>query len=202
MNSENNQITAIGKFTGGFTYSHEVFGERFYQIILKVNRFSGTTDLLPVIISERILDISQDYSGQSIKITGQLRTYNFHEGEKNRVQIFIFAQDIEFLQEDESPARNNDVYLNGFICKPPVFRTTPLGREICDLLIAVNRAYGKSDYIPSIAWGRTARYLSGKKVGSPVTLLGRFQSREYVKYDENGQEETHTAYEFSTMKLI
>lgn len=198
MNSKTNQLLLTGKLINGFTYSHEICGEGFYRTTLKVKRLSGNVDLLPVMISERLIDIRGTYD-ETVQITGQLRSYNRDTEEKHHLELFVFVQDIIEIAGD--PEEINDVFLDGFLCKPPVYRETPLGREITDLLIAVNRGYGKSDYIPSIAWGRNARYLSGWKVGDRIQVQGRFQSREYIKCTEDGRKETRTAYELSIRSI-
>lgn len=198
MNNRTNQLLLTGKLINDFTYSHEICGEHFYRTTLKAQRLSGNADLLPIMISERLIDITRSYK-ETVQITGQLRSYNYHTKEKHHLKLFAFVQDIKIPSAD--PDDINEIILDGFICKPPVYRETPLGREITDLLIAVNREYGKSDYIPSIAWGRNARYLSGWGVGDRIQVQGRFQSREYDKYTEDGRKETHTAYELSIRSI-
>lgn len=199
--NENNKVTVIGKIAEGFTYSHEVYGEGFYMTSLKVNRLSDQVDMIPVMISERLVDVSQDYIGETVEITGQFRSYNYHEGTKNRLILSVFAREIRFIDEFNDYTKTNQIYLNGYVCKTPGYRKTPLGREITDLLVAVNRPYGKSDYIPCIAWGRNARYAAGFSVGSNIELWGRVQSREYTKIIGENQNEKRVAYEVSVSKL-
>lgn len=199
--SENNKVSVIGKIADGFTFSHEVYGEGFYMTYLKVSRLSDQIDMVPVMISERLVDVNQDYMGQTVEIVGQFRSYNYHEGSRNRLILSVFAREIYFIDEFTDYTKTNQIYLNGYICKTPGYRKTPLGREITDLLIAVNRPYGKSDYIPCIAWGRNARYAAGFSVGSNVELWGRVQSREYTKNVGENQSEKRVAYEVSVSKL-
>ena len=168
---------------------------------LLVRRLSSSNDRIPVMVSERLLDVREDYTGRCIMVTGQFRSYNRHEEQKNRLVLSVFAREIEFVEEEPDGARTNHILLEGYMCKRPVYRKTPLGREIADLLLAVNRPYGKSDYIPCICWGRNARYASGFEVGEHVRILGRIQSREYVKKLSETETETRTAYEVSVSKL-
>ena len=155
---ENNQVVVIGEIVGDFVYSHEIFGEGFYMVDLLVPRLSDSSDVIPVMVSERLLNVDEDYKGYKIAVTGQFRSYNRHEEKKNRLILSVFAREVEFIEQVEESAKSNQIYLDGFICKEPIYRKTPLGREIADLLIAVNRPYGKSDYIPCICWGRNARF--------------------------------------------
>ena len=198
---ENNQVSIMGKIDTGFTFSHQVFGEGFYTMELLVRRLSDSEDRIPVMVSERLLDITQDYTGQYIEIHGQFRSYNRHEEKHNRLVLSVFAREVNFVEEQDESLPVNQIFLDGFICKPPVYRKTPLGREIADMLLAVNRPYSKSDYIPCICWGRNARYASGFEVGEHVQLLGRIQSREYVKRLSETETEKRTAYEVSVSKL-
>ena len=198
---ENNQVSIMGKIDTGFTFSHQVFGEGFYTMELLVRRLSDSEDRIPVMVSERLLDITQDYTGQYIEIHGQFRSYNRHEEKHNRLVLSVFAREVNFVEEQDETAPVNQIFLDGYICKQPVYRKTPLGREIADLLLAVNRPYGKSDYIPCICWGRNARYASGFEVGEHVQLLGRIQSREYVKRISDTETEKRVAYEVSVSKL-
>ena len=198
---ENNQVWIIGKIATGFTFSHQVFGEGFYTMELLVKRLSNSEDRIPVMISERLVDVTQDYVGEYIEIHGQFRSYNRHEEKHNRLVLSVFVRELRFVEEDDEADPVNQIFLDGYICKPPVYRKTPLGREIADILLAVNRPYGKSDYIPCICWGRNARYASGFEVGEHVQLLGRIQSRNYVKKLSEAETETRTAYEVSVSKL-
>lgn len=198
---ENNQVTIMGEVAGQFTFSHEVFGEGFYMVDVLVRRLSSSEDRIPLMISERLIDVSQDYTGEYIMANGQFRSYNRHEEQKNRLILSVFVREVEFIDEEPDGAKTNTILLDGYICKPPIYRKTPLGREIADLLLAVNRPYGKSDYIPCICWGRNARYASAFEVGEHVQVLGRIQSREYVKKLSETETEKRVAYEVSVSKL-
>ncbi len=171
------------------------------MVDISVDRLSDSTDIIPVMVSERLLDVSDDYKGLKISITGQFRSYNRHEEKKNKLVLSVFAREIEFVDDIEESAKTNQIFLDGYICKAPIYRKTPLGREIADLLLAVNRPYGKSDYIPCICWGRNARYASTFEVGSRCAVWGRIQSREYMKKISEDQLERRTAYEVSVSKL-
>lgn len=197
---ENNQVTIAGKIVSGFEFSHEVYGEGFYMVDVSVNRLSNFVDYIPVMISERLLDTTRNYIGQYIYVTGQFRSYNRHEEKKNRLVLSVFARELEFMEQEED-VKSNQIFLDGYICKEPIYRKTPLGREIADLLIAVNRSYGKSDYIPCICWGRNARFASSFTVGSHVQIWGRIQSREYVKKLNELETEKRVAYEVSVSKI-
>ena len=198
---ENNQVTIVGTIVSDFTFSHEVFGEGFYIVQVAVNRLSSTADCLPVMVSERLVDVRQNMTGKEIAVTGQFRSYNRHEEKKNRLVLSVFAREIEFLDPQNEEPKSNQIFLDGYICKKPIYRKTPLGREIADLLIAVNRSYGKSDYIPCICWGRNARYASGFEIGNHVQIWGRIQSREYVKKISETEAEKRIAYEVSVSKI-
>ena len=198
---ENNQVTIMGKVATEFSFSHEVFGEGFYMVEVEVKRLSNSEDRIPLMISERLIDVTQDYTGEYIMVHGQFRSYNRHEEQKNRLVLSVFVREISFMEEEPDGTKTNSIWLDGYICKEPIYRKTPLGREIADLLLAVNRPYGKSDYIPCICWGRNARYASGFEVGEHVQLLGRIQSREYVKRISDTETEKRDAYEVSFRKL-
>ena len=198
---ENNQVSIMGKIATGFTFSHLVFGEGFYTMELIVKRLSDSEDRIPVMVSERLIDVTQDYIGEYIEIHGQFRSYNRHEGIKNRLVLSVFVREIHFMEKFTDYTKTNQIFLDGYICKAPVYRKTPLGREIADLLLAVNRPYGKSDYIPCIAWGRNARFASGFEVGTRVRVWGRVQSREYTKKLSETECEKRVAYEVSISKL-
>lgn len=191
----------MGEVVGDFTFSHEIFGEGFYMVDVEVARLSESFDVIPVMVSERLLDVSADYKGCNLCVTGQFRSYNRHEEKKNKLVLSVFAREIEFIDVIEESAKTNQIYLDGYICKEPVYRKTPLGREIADLLLAVNRPYGKSDYIPCICWGRNARFASNFEVGSRCAIWGRIQSREYMKKLSEDQLERRVAYEVSVSKL-
>lgn len=198
---ENNQVSIMGEIISDFTFSHEVYGEGFYMMDISVKRLSESYDIIPVMISERLIDVTQDYKGEMIQIFGQFRSYNRHEEKKNRLVLSIFAREISFVEEESEKIKSNQIFLDGYICKNPVYRKTPLGREIADMLLAVNRPYGKSDYIPCICWGRNARFASGFEVGGHVQIWGRIQSREYVKKLEDETTQKRVAYEVSVSKL-
>ncbi len=198
---ENNQVMIMGKIVGTFIYSHEIFGEGFYMVNIDVARLSDSYDMIPIMISERLIDVTMDYRGENVAVVGQFRSYNRHEEKKNRLILSVFAREIEFVDEIEESAKSNQIYLDGYICKEPIYRKTPLGREIADLLVAVNRPYGKSDYIPCICWGRNARFASNFEVGARCTIWGRIQSREYMKKISEDEAEKRVAYEVSVSKL-
>lgn len=198
---ENNQVSIMGKIISGFTFSHEVFGEGFYMVDISVQRLSESSDVIPVMISERLIDVTQDYEGEYIQIFGQFRSYNRHEEKKNRLVLSVFAREVCFVEEECDKVKSNQIFLDGYICKMPVYRRTPLGREIADMLLAVNRPYGKSDYIPCICWGRNARFASGFEVGGHTQIWGRIQSREYMKKIDEEESERRVAYEVSVSKL-
>lgn len=205
--SENNQLLLVGKVTSDKRLSHEIYGEKFYIFDLNVPRLSGNADNIPITISERLL-LEEDLSiGKNVIIEGQFRSYNSYEKERNRLVLTVFAKEIKFAENQEEefkPSKentSNEVILNGFICKKPIYRKTPFGREIADILLAVNRAYNKSDYIPCIAWGRNARFCENIPVGTEVRIIGRVQSRQYEKKYEDGTSEIKIAYEVSVASL-
>ena len=198
---ENNQVTMIGEIVSEFEFSHEVYGEGFYLVDISVSRLSDSVDYIPLMVWERLVDVTQSYIGETISVSGQFRSYNRHEEKKNRLILSVFVRELEFVDEIEDDIKSNQIYLDGYICKEPIYRKTPLGREIADLLVAVNRSYGKSDYIPCICWGRNARYASSFEVGSHVEVYGRIQSREYIKKIGEEQTEKRVAYEVSVNKI-
>lgn len=201
---ENNRVCIIGEIVSEFTFSHEVFGEGFYIANVSVNRLSDMVDVIPLMISERLIDVNKDYRGMKIEVAGQFRSYNRHEGTKNKLVLSIFVRELRFLEDDEMPeeqSKSNQIFLDGYVCKPPIYRKTPLGREIADILVAVNRPYGKSDYIPCIAWGRNARFAGGLEVGAHLQVSGRVQSREYTKKIGEEEVERRVAYEVSVSKI-
>ena len=198
---ENNKVSVIGTIVSDFTFSHAVFGEGFYLLDLSVSRLSEQADVIPLLISERLIDVTRDYRGCTIEAIGQFRSYNRHEGSKNRLVLSVFVREVRFMEEFTDYTKTNQIFLDGYICKEPIYRKTPLGREIADLLVAVNRPYGKSDYIPCICWGRNARYASGFAVGTRILIWGRVQSREYTKRLSETECEKRVAYEVSVSKL-
>ena len=207
---ENNYLTLVGKVTGEKRFSHEIYGESFYVFNLEIPRLSGNSDIIPITVSERLIKEDTLQEGKKLLVKGQFRSYNSYENEKNRLILTVFAKDImevEDVVEDEENEMvkkdtiTNEVILIGYICKKPIYRQTPFGREISDILLAVNRAYNKSDYIPCIAWGRNARFCQNLEVGSQVKIVGRVQSRMYEKKDEDGTVENRVAYEVSVGSL-
>ena len=198
---ENNQVTISGEIASGFNFSHETYGEKFYIVDVNAQRMSDAIDIVPVTVSERLIDVSEDYTGRFVSVTGQLRSYNKQYGEKKRLVLSVFAQEFDLLGEDVEINNDNHIFLVGYICKQPIYRKTPLGREIADVLLAVNRPYGKSDYIPCICWGRNARYAGNLKVGEHCSVTGRIQSRIYIKTLDDGSAEERTAYEVSVNKM-
>ena len=207
---ENNYLTLVGKVTGEKKFSHEIYGERFYIFNLSIPRLSGISDIIPITISERLIGEETLQEGKHLLVKGQFRSYNSYESEKNRLILTVFAKDVREVEESEEQSENemvkkdtitNEVVLVGYICKKPIYRQTPFGREIADILLAVNRAYNKSDYIPCIAWGRNARFASSFEVGTRVRIWGRVQSREYTKKLSETQCEKRVAYEVSISKL-
>ena len=204
--SENNQLVLVGKVTKEKTFSHEIYGEKFYIFDLSVPRLSGNADIIPITISERLLLEDELTVGKNVIIEGQFRSYNSYENERNRLVLTVFAKEIKFAEDQEEfkPSKenvSNEVTLDGYICKKPIYRKTPFGREIADILLAVNRAYNKSDYIPCIAWGRNARFCENVPVGTEVRVIGRVQSRQYEKKYEAGTSEVKVAYEVSIASL-
>ena len=198
---ENNNVELVGEIVSDFRFSHEVYGERFYLVDVAVKRTSETIDYLPLLISEYLIDVNKNHIGEIIHVTGQFRSYNRHEELKNRLVLSVFVLEIEFIEEETEEMKSNQIILDGYICKDPIYRKTPLGREIADLLVAVNRSYGKSDYIPCICWGRNARFAARFEVGVHVQIWGRIQSREYVKRLNEDEVEKRTAYEVSVSKI-
>ena len=204
---ENNHLVLVGKVTSDKKFSHEIYGEKFYIFDLEVPRLSGNADIIPITISERLLEKEDLEIDKKIIVEGQFRSYNSYQNERNKLVLTVFAKDVKFIenQDEEIQASkdfvSNEVTLNGYICKKPIYRQTPCGREIADLLLAVNRAYNKSDYIPCIAWGRNARFCENIEVGTEVKVVGRVQSRTYEKKYEDGTSETKVAYEVSISSL-
>lgn len=199
---ENNHLILMGKVASEKRYSHEIYGEKFYIFNLEVQRLSSTVDIIPITVSERLLTSISLELGSELKVEGQFRSYNNYENEKNRLILTVFAKEIMPISlEENSEEVSNEVILVGYICKKPIYRQTPFGREIADILLAVNRAYNKSDYIPCIAWGRNARFCENMEVGTEVRLTGRVQSRMYEKKHEDGTVEERVAYEVSVASL-
>ena len=197
----NNQVTIAGEVVSEFVFSHEVYGEHFFVVNIAVCRLSNSYDVIPVMVSERLLDVKNDYRGCVLQATGQFRSYNRHEETKNRLVLSVFAREVRFVEDEEQEQNPNYIFLDGYVCKNPVYRKTPLGREIADVLLAVNRPYGKSDYIPCICWGRNARYADQFEVGTHIQIWGRIQSREYQKKIGEDEFEKGIAYEASVSKM-
>ena len=196
----NNRAEMIGTVLDEPIFSHEIYGEKFYIFTLSVPRLSGTSDDVKVMISERLMQDVMVKPGTEVEIEGQFRSYNSYENGDNRLILTVFAKDIRYAEEDEEK-NPNSLYLNGYICKAPVYRTTPFGREITDILLAVNRSYNKSDYIPVIAWGRNARFCKNINVGDNIKVWGRIQSRVYQKHISEDEVIEKTAYEVSVSRM-
>ena len=201
--TENNYLVLIGNIVSDKTFSHEIYGESFYLFNLEVPRLSGNADIIPITISERLIANFDLSIGKKVIVEGQFRSYNSYENERNRLVLTVFAKEImEYSENQEEEQKvSNEVVLKGYICKKPIYRQTPFGREIADILLAVNRAYNKSDYIPCIAWGRNARFCENMEVGVEVKIVGRVQSRIYEKKFEDGRVEQRVAYEVSIGSL-
>lgn len=193
MENKFNKISIQGTVSSEFEFSHEIYGENFYKFNILSERLSASQDEIIVMVSDRLINMNDYPIDAKIALSGQIRSYNKHLDCKSKLELFVFMQ--EFIEEQEWDF--NEVEVIGFFCKKPIYRTTPMGREIADALIAVNRSYGKSDYIPSIAWGRNARYAGNLDIGTCVNVKGRFQSREYTK-----DEQVKKAYELSVMKIV
>lgn len=201
---KNNVVDIAGRIVTEFEFSHAVYGEGFYVCDVEVARLSDSFDRIPIMVSERLMDVGKSYIGQYVVAQGQFRSYNKHENGRSRLLLSVFVREIEMQQEPEAALLQNtpnNIFLDGYICKEPNYRKTPLGREIADVLLAVNRPYNKSDYVPAIAWGRNARYAQSLQVGDHIRIWGRIQSRVYQKRDENMETTSHTAYEVSISKL-
>lgn len=198
---DNNQVTIIGEVVKDFEFSHEVFGEGFYILKVAVKRLSSSSDIIPLMISERLMNVKESYLGRTIEVNGQFRSYNRHEENHNRLVLSVFVREVRLLDEYDEEENPNVIILDGYICKPPVYRKTPLGREIADILLAVNRPYGKSDYIPCICWGRNARFAQRFQVGGHLKIWGRIQSREYQKKISETEYDKRVAFEVSVSKM-
>ncbi len=194
----NNRVVLAGRIASELMFSHKVQEEGFFESTIEVPRLSDKSDIIPITISERLITDNMLEIGSEIALAGQFRSYNKQEKTRNRLILTVFMREI--LEDVVPPC--NEIELNGYICKPPIYRTTPFNREICDILLAVNRAYNKSDYIPCIAWGRNARFISNCEVGDKVTIIGRIQSRTYQKQLSNGELEIRTAYEVSIGRIM
>lgn len=195
---ENNKVNVVGEIISDFEYSHEIYGERFYIAHLASERASGAIDVIPVMLSDRLVNGYLNRKGMRVEIEGQFRSHNIQEADKQKCQLYIFIKKIDEVAERYD---DNRIYTEGYICKEPTYRETPLGKQISDVFIAVNRPYGKSDYIPCICWGRNAIFASGLDVGSKVRIGGRIQSRVYQKHVGDGEYEPRTAYEVSANRI-
>lgn len=194
---QNNKVCLSGRIVSEAVFSHEIMGEGFYDLNIAVKRLSGQEDIIPLTVSERIMEHENFGVGALIGVIGQFRSYNKLVDSRSKLVLRVFVRELAVPDEDDP----NTIEIDGFVCKQPIYRTTPFKREITDMLIAVNRAYGKSDYIPAIAWGRNARYAGNFAVGDRVKIVGRIQSRVYQKMLEDGSSEERTAYEVSISKL-
>ena len=198
----NNRVYIKGEVVSELSYSHEVHGERFYIANICTSRNSGSRDVVPFMVSEKLMSLEHDYNGCVVSINGQFQSYNPHGVGWRKLELFVFVHEVEFLRGEFADNRNNNrILLNGVICKEPIYRKTPLGREITDVFLAVNRSYGKADYIPCIVWGRNAIFAARLKVGNVVNIQGRIQSREYVKWLSEEEKEMRIAYEVSASTL-
>ena len=196
MEHEHNQVNLCGVLAELPAFSHEHRGRRFYRFPLEVERLSGAVDILPVLVPENVLCAMDLSGGDMLEVSGQIRTFNNKTDTGRRLVISVYAERLASCQGEPE----NDILLTGAICKEPVYRQTPLGREICDVMLAVNRPYHRADYIPCIFWGRLANLVRECPVGQLLQLTGRLQSREYLKV--LGEEsERRTAYEVSAMTL-
>ena len=197
IEKQNNKVYLRGEIVTDKVFSHEVYGEGFYEMTVAVKRLSGQIDYLPITISERLIEKEKLSLGASLSAIGQFRSYNKIVEGKSKLMLTVFIRELVGENFSQNP---NNVVLSGYVCKPPTYRTTPFNREICDVLVAVNRAYNKSDYIPCIVWGRNARFVRNIPVGEKIALVGRIQSREYQKRTETDVK-TMTAYEVSVSKI-
>ena len=199
MKGDTNIVNLCGELEDNLEFSHEIFGEKFYNAKIKINRLSDSSDILPMTISERLIQELDFEKNKHVNVIGQLRSYNKNVGEKNKLILTVFVREIKPIDEENKDP--NRIYLDGYICKRPTYRKTPLGREITDLLVAINRPYNKSDYIPSIVWGRNAKFARNLKVGDRIQMWGRIQSREYEKKIDEETIVKKVAYEVSVSKI-
>lgn len=192
-----NRVQLCGVMAGRPAFSHESRGERFFTFPLEIERLSGTTDTVHIILREGLLAAAEVGAAEKLLVTGELRSYNNRSGEGPRLVITVFARELCFADGPDE----NHVWLTGTLCKAPNLRTTPMGRDICDLMLAVNRHYGRSDYLPCITWGTRAMEASDWRVGDRVCLTGRLQSRRYIKILDGAQVEK-TAFEVSVTDIF
>ena len=199
---ENNSVSLVGKVISNPQFSHEVYGEGFYIVYIQVPRLSDNYDVIPVMFSERLVSPDSIDEGFYLIIEGQFRSYNnYNSNSGHKLMLTVFAREIEMSDEEVTNRNPNQIFLNGFVCRKPMYRTTPFGREIADILLAVNRAYNKSDYIPCIAWGRNARFAGTFEIGDNIRIWGRIQSRTYQKKLSEDEIEERIAYEISVSKM-
>lgn len=196
---ENNKVYLQGKVVSTPEYSHEVLNEGFYNLNIAIPRLSGQSDIIPITISERLLNSAEIKVDDTIALRGQFRSYNKLEDNRSKLILTVFVRELCDVDENANP---NIIEIFGYICKSPIYRTTPFNREITDVLMAVNRSYNKSDYIPCIAWGRNARFVGELPVGTKLEMVGRIQSREYLKKIEGEEPVTKMAYEISVSKVM
>lgn len=199
VKDDTNVVNLRGEIENNLEFSHEIFGEKFYNVKIKISRLSDSFDILPMTISERLLGEADISNNRLVSVSGQLRSYNKNIENRNKLVLTVFAREIK--EAEEGVRDPNSIFLDGYICKDPVYRKTPLGREITDLLVAINRPYNKSDYIPSIVWGRNAKFAKNLEVGDRVQMWGRIQSREYEKKLSDGETIKKVAYEVSISKI-
>ena len=199
--NEKNKVEISGVVESELEFNNTQYGESFYKMIISAERNSGIKDSISLLISERLINIRESHVGKFIKVKGEFRSHNLHEEDKSKLILYVFVREFEFVQDTNEQKVINHIELEGYICKKPVFRITPLGREVTDIIFAVNRIYGKSDYIPCICWGRNAKYIEHFNAGNHFKLSGRIQSRMYVKKDSEGNEENKIAYEVSINQL-
>ena len=197
---ETNSAILIGVVLSTPVISHKSYGETFYNFSMGIDRKSNYRDVIQIIVSERLVWNQEFNPGDYVEVLGQIRTYNEEQDGRNKLNVVVFAREFK-LYDDIKVEHENKITLEGFICKKPIGRISPLGREICDIMLAVNRMYNKSDYIPCIAWGRNAGYASNLSVGTKISITGRIQSREYRKRDFDGNITVKIAYEVSILKL-
>lgn len=200
---KNNKVTLSGEIVSNFGFSHECYGEGFYTATLSSERTSGQKDIIQIMVSERLIDVKAEWEGRFMRVNGQFRSYNKHEDGRRHLELSVFVREFEDITEERDFGLEDEnlISLDGYICKEPKYRETPLGREITDILLAINRQYGKSDYIPMICWGRNAVYASGLEIGTRLRIDGRIQSREYEKKISETETETRVAYEVSISKM-
>lgn len=202
--NKNNEAILSGEIVRNFEFSHEVYGEGFYIAMLASERKSEAKDIIRIMASERLVDARANWMGRFVRVSGQFRSHNNHENGRSHLELSVFVREFEDITDEQMDfelRHGNKIFLDSYICKPPIYRKTPLGREIADVFLAVNRPYGKSDYIPCIAWGRNARFAENLEVGTRLQIEGRIQSREYQKRISDNEFETRTAYEVSISKM-